>query len=91
MTWCSLPVPINQTGPCDSERIPRPLKSVTCVESYSQVCLDTKSCQSQLVNIDSNSTIWVYSLSTVGVTHQLSVNNKGVIPASQNPNGFQVS
>ncbi|KAI0687135.1 exo-beta-1,3-glucanase [Cytidiella melzeri] len=57
--------------------------------AYNQACIDSKSCQDQLLNIDGESTIWVYSLSTVGVTHQLSVENKPVISAIQNPNGFQ--
>ncbi|KAI0797623.1 exo-beta-1,3-glucanase [Abortiporus biennis] len=58
-------------------------------QNYGQACLDTTSCQTQILDIDSGSTIWVYSLSTVGVTNMLSVSGQGVVPASTNPNGFQ--
>ncbi|KAI0341762.1 exo-beta-1,3-glucanase [Trametopsis cervina] len=57
--------------------------------AYTQACIDSKSCQDQLLDIDNESSIWVYSLSTVGVTHQLSVDSKPIIPAMQNLNGFQ--
>ena len=59
-------------------------------QAFDQTCLDSNSCQDQLVTIDTASTISVYSLSTVGVSNQLSVGNQAVIPASQNVNGFQV-
>lgn len=58
--------------------------------AYDQACLKDNSCQDQLVSIDNDSTVWMYSLSTVGVTNQLSLGDQPVIPASQNPNGFQV-
>ncbi|EKM55463.1 glycoside hydrolase family 55 protein [Phanerochaete carnosa HHB-10118-sp] len=58
-------------------------------QNFGQACLNSSSCQEQILNVDSTSTIWVYSLSTVGVTHQLSVGNQAVIPQSQNVNGFQ--
>ncbi|KIP08169.1 glycoside hydrolase family 55 protein [Phlebiopsis gigantea 11061_1 CR5-6] len=58
-------------------------------QAFDQACLDSRSCQDQLVTIDSISTISVYSLSTVGVSNQLSVGNQAVIPSSQNVNGFQ--
>ena len=56
--------------------------------NYSQACIDSASCQTQLFNIDTDSTVSVYSLSTVGVTWSLSVAAQGVIPASAGPNGF---
>ncbi|RPD66327.1 exo-beta-1,3-glucanase [Lentinus tigrinus ALCF2SS1-7] len=56
--------------------------------NYGQTCLDSSSCQSQIFNIDSESTVSVYALSTVGVTYMLSVEEQGVIPASANANGF---
>ncbi|CAK5264005.1 unnamed protein product [Mycena citricolor] len=40
--------------------------------SYSQTCLNSVNCQNQLVNIDSASSVSVYSLSTVGAVFQLS-------------------
>ncbi|KAI0093571.1 beta-1,3-glucanase [Irpex rosettiformis] len=57
--------------------------------AYTQACINSKSCQSQLLNVDSESEgVSVYSLSTVGVTSQLSVDGQSVIPAVQNLNGF---
>jgi len=58
-------------------------------QNYTQTCLATTNCQSQIVNIDCDSSIHIYSLSTVGTTYQLSVDGKGVIKASDNPDGFQ--
>ncbi|KAJ3508027.1 hypothetical protein NLJ89_g5977 [Agrocybe chaxingu] len=57
-------------------------------QNFEQTCLDTASCQSQVVNIDSFSTVSIYSLSTVATTFQLSVNQVGVINQSGNVNGF---
>ncbi|PFH50090.1 glycoside hydrolase family 55 protein [Amanita thiersii Skay4041] len=56
--------------------------------NYNQACLDTENCQSQLLNIDSTSTVTVYSLSTVATTFQLSVNQVGIVNQSGNVNGF---
>jgi glucan 1,3-beta-glucosidase len=58
-------------------------------QNYAQACLPNANCQSQIVNIDSTSSIAIYGLSTVGTTYQLSVNQQGVISASANPDGFQ--
>ncbi|KII88660.1 glycoside hydrolase family 55 protein [Plicaturopsis crispa FD-325 SS-3] len=60
-------------------------------QNYGQTCLDSNSCQSQLINIDSTSSVFLYSLATVGTTYQLSVNEAGIINASDNPNGFQAT
>ena len=59
-------------------------------QNFGQACLDNASCQSQILSVDNESTVWVYSLSTLGVTMQLSVLDTGVIPQSQNANGYQV-
>ena len=59
-------------------------------QNFGQACLDSNSCQSQILSIDTGSTIWVYSLSTLGVTSQLSIGDQGIIPENQNANGFQV-
>ncbi|KAJ3741791.1 exo-beta-1,3-glucanase [Lentinula detonsa] len=58
-------------------------------DDYTQVCLDTMSCQPQLLNIDSGSSVTVYSLSTIGAVYQLSVENTGIINQSDNVNGYQ--
>ncbi|TFK55180.1 glycoside hydrolase family 55 protein [Heliocybe sulcata] len=57
-------------------------------DNYSQDCLDTSNCQNQIVNIDSGSTISIYSLSTVGTTYEVSVNDRGIVNQDQNINGF---
>ncbi|KAG9225976.1 hypothetical protein CCMSSC00406_0006402 [Pleurotus cornucopiae] len=57
--------------------------------NYSQACLDTKTCQSQIANIDTSSSVRIYGLSTVGATFQLSVNHVGLINQADNQNGFQ--
>ncbi|KAH0580279.1 hypothetical protein H2248_001793 [Termitomyces sp. 'cryptogamus'] len=56
--------------------------------NYDQGCLQTYTCQSQIMNIDSGSDVAVYSLSTVGTTFQVSVDGKGVVRQSENRNGF---
>ncbi|KIJ60520.1 glycoside hydrolase family 55 protein [Hydnomerulius pinastri MD-312] len=58
-------------------------------QNYTQDCLATFSCQSQILNIDKDSTIQVYSLSTVGTTYQLSLSHNGIIDESNNRDGFQ--
>ncbi|PVG03211.1 putative glucan 1,3-beta-glucosidase [Serendipita vermifera] len=57
-------------------------------DSYTQTCLDTWNCQSEIVRISNSSGIRVYSLSTVGTTTQLTFNGQKVIAQSQNQNGF---
>ena len=59
-------------------------------QNFGQTCLNTQNCQGQILSIDNESTIWVYSLSTLGVSMQLSILDTGVIPQSQNVNGYQV-
>jgi hypothetical protein len=57
-------------------------------QNYGQTCLSSTSCQQQIVDVDSASSVHIYSLSTVGTTFQISVNGAGVVPASSNLNGF---
>ncbi|KAJ7915476.1 exo-beta-1,3-glucanase [Mycena leptocephala] len=56
--------------------------------NYVQTCLDAQNCQNQIVNIDSTSSVFIYSLATVGTTFSLSINNAGIINQASNPNGF---
>ncbi|KAJ6514576.1 exo-beta-1,3-glucanase [Mycena vulgaris] len=56
--------------------------------NYGQGCLTPQNCQTQIIDVDSTSSVNIYSLSTVGTTFQLSVNQAGVINQSSNPNGF---
>ena len=57
---------------------------------YTQECLDTWSCQTQIVNVESagNTNIAIFQLSTVATTNQLSVDGVGVISQADNRNGF---
>ncbi|KAF5373032.1 hypothetical protein D9758_001642 [Tetrapyrgos nigripes] len=56
--------------------------------NYNQTCLDSFNCQSQIMTVDSSSSLHIYSLSTVATTFQLSVNQNGVINQSDNRDGF---
>ncbi|OAX38483.1 glycoside hydrolase family 55 protein [Rhizopogon vinicolor AM-OR11-026] len=58
-------------------------------QDYTQDCLTTNTCQVQVFNIDTESSVTAYSVSTVGITYQLSVSQNGVILSSENRNGFQ--
>ncbi|KAF7311538.1 hypothetical protein MKEN_01056200 [Mycena kentingensis (nom. inval.)] len=57
-------------------------------QNYGQACIPGGTCQSQIVNIDSTSSVNIYSLSTVGTTFQISVNQAGVVNQASNQNGF---
>ncbi|KAJ7579936.1 exo-beta-1,3-glucanase [Mycena floridula] len=57
-------------------------------DAYTQECLDTVNCQSQIFNIDAASSVHLYNLNTVGVTTQLSINESPVIDQKSNLNGF---
>jgi len=56
--------------------------------NYDQGCLTTENCQSQMVNVDNESLVHIYSLSTIGTTGQLSINQVPIINQDQNLNGF---
>ncbi|KAF8130464.1 exo-beta-1,3-glucanase [Mycena galopus ATCC 62051] len=56
--------------------------------NYGEDCLTPQNCQNQILNIDSTSSVSIYSLQTVGSTFQLSVNQAGVINQANNQNGF---
>ncbi|KAK0458521.1 exo-beta-1,3-glucanase [Desarmillaria tabescens] len=56
--------------------------------SYSQTCLNSNSCQMHIVDIDSTSSVTIYSLATVASIYQLSVNNAGIISENDNVDGF---
>lgn len=57
-------------------------------DNYTQSCITTRNCQSQMVDIDSDSQIVMYSLSTVSSTFQISLDGKGVVNQADNINGF---
>jgi len=57
--------------------------------NYAQDRLKDSSCQAHIVNVDSSSrNIYLYSISTVGITHMISVDGKAVMKHSENRNGF---
>ncbi|KAJ6611580.1 exo-beta-1,3-glucanase [Mycena sp. CBHHK59/15] len=56
--------------------------------NYDQGCLTPVNCQSQIVNVDNESSVDIYSLSTIGTTWQLSINQVPLINQDQNLNGF---
>ncbi|KAJ7470268.1 glycoside hydrolase family 55 protein [Mycena latifolia] len=55
--------------------------------NYSQECLATRNCQSQILDIR-NSTVYIYSLATVGSTFQISCDGVGVVNQKDDNNGF---
>ncbi|KAF8495372.1 exo-beta-1,3-glucanase [Gautieria morchelliformis] len=57
-------------------------------QDYTQACIATSSCQEQILMVDSESKISIFSLSTVGTRYQLSIGGRGVIQSSRNRNGF---
>jgi len=57
-------------------------------QDYNQTCIASATCQSQILNIDSASTINVYSLATVATTYQVSVDQVGIVNQANNTNGF---
>ncbi|TRM62663.1 glycoside hydrolase family 55 protein [Schizophyllum amplum] len=58
-------------------------------DNYAQTCLDTFSCQSQIVNVaSSNTNVAIFQLSTVATTNMLSVDGSPVILQADNRNGF---
>ncbi|KAK7692806.1 hypothetical protein QCA50_004440 [Cerrena zonata] len=57
-------------------------------QNYGQDCIASHSCGQAVVNIDSGSTVGIYSLATVATTSQLNINGQGVIDRGANANGF---
>lgn len=58
-------------------------------QNYTQDCLANTTCQNAIFNIDDQSTIMLYSISTVGTTYQLSISQQGIIDEKYNQDGFQ--
>ncbi|KAJ7164261.1 pectin lyase fold/virulence factor [Mycena filopes] len=55
--------------------------------NYSQACVVQENCQAQMVNVDTASSVHIYSLVTDGTTFQLSVGQEGVIDQAANTDG----
>ncbi|KAL5490259.1 hypothetical protein ACEPAI_5092 [Sanghuangporus weigelae] len=58
-------------------------------QHYDQACLNSNNCQTQIFDIDSASSVFVYSLSTIASQFQLSVNEQGIVDQGANRNGLQ--
>jgi len=57
-------------------------------QNYTQSCIATRNCQAEIFNIDTQSDISIYSLTTVATTYQLTVGKHGVIDQKDNVDGF---
>ncbi|KAL6310407.1 exo-beta-1,3-glucanase [Sparassis latifolia] len=57
-------------------------------QNYTQTCEATFSCQMQIVNVDTLTSVGIYGLQTVDSTYMLSVDDNGVISYTNNRNGF---
>jgi glucan 1,3-beta-glucosidase len=57
-------------------------------QNYGQNCLTSYNCQNQILNVDSTSSLSVFSLSTVATTYMVSVNAAGTANQNANRNGF---
>ncbi|TFK42712.1 glycoside hydrolase family 55 protein [Crucibulum laeve] len=55
---------------------------------YTQSCIASRNCQAHMVDVDSQTDIYIYSLSTVSATYQISVDLKGIVDEADNLNGF---
>lgn len=65
-----------------------PNRRLIASQDYNQACQPGNTCQQQIFNVDSSSSVSVYSLSTVGTGNSFSINNNAVIAASTGKNGF---
>ncbi|TDL27296.1 exo-beta-1,3-glucanase [Rickenella mellea] len=57
-------------------------------QNYDTTCVSSNNCQTQLLDVDTTSNVYIYSLSTVATTYQLSISETGVIEEASNANGF---
>lgn len=56
-------------------------------ENYDQDCLDTESCQDNIVEVDC-STTYLYGLSTKASKNMITSGGKGLIPQDENRSNF---
>jgi glucan 1,3-beta-glucosidase len=57
-------------------------------DNYDQTCLETESCQENMVSIDANSDVSIFGLSTKAATNMVTLNGQGVISQKDNTNNF---
>ena len=57
-------------------------------DNYGQTCLDTESCQENMVSIECSSAVYLYGLSTKASTSMVTVDGAGVVPQKDNRSNF---
>lgn len=57
-------------------------------ENYDQSCLDTESCQENMVAIDCSTDVYIWGLSTKASTNMVTVDGHGVVPQKDNRDNF---
>jgi hypothetical protein len=57
-------------------------------DNYSQACISKRNCQSKILDVDNNSKISVFSLSTVASNFQVSMDGNGIVDQAKNLAGF---
>jgi glucan 1,3-beta-glucosidase len=57
-------------------------------DNYDQTCLNTESCQTNMVSLESSSAVYLYGLSTKASTNMVSVNGASAALDSDNRNNF---
>ena len=57
-------------------------------DNYKQQCLDTESCQENMVDIQCSKDVWLYGLSTKASVNMVTVNGQGQALGLQNDNNF---
>ncbi|TAQ87041.1 hypothetical protein B7494_g4617 [Chlorociboria aeruginascens] len=57
-------------------------------DNYDQTCLDTESCQDNMVDLENSSSVYLYGLNTKAATNMVTVNGASAALQSQNANNF---
>lgn len=57
-------------------------------ENYSQVCLDTSSCQDNMISIENSTGVHMYGISTKAATNMVTVNGRSAALDKDNRNNF---
>ena len=55
-------------------------------ENYQQECLNTSSCQDNMVDIECSSNLWLYGLTTMATVNMVTVNGQSEALGSDNVN-----
>ena len=57
-------------------------------DNYDQTCLNTESCQQNMVGVDGSSQVYIYALATKASTNMVTVNGNGAVPQADNRDNF---